>query len=240
MKINDNALSALYGSYLSDRIPPSREDCPSLEELLFSFHSRTGIKNKRKIIDHVTQCAYCVRDFMLVLEVERAKEHFVVELGGILAKRLRASKKRRLPGNIFLSCGFWQYAATALGIMLLSASFFTLLQKTFPFSGRSSLSRFSPQVQIQSLEPNHKTVAKSGLIFKWKPIAVAEYYVLEIYDETFVLVWKSPEIRGPKVTPPPEILEKLVPSRTYLWMLTAHMTSGKDLESSLADFRLLD
>ena len=55
-----------------------------------------------------------------------------------------------------------------------------------------------------------------------------------------MLVWESPQIADTSLIVPKGILEKLRSLKPHFWMITAYLTDGKYLESSLAGFLLLE
>jgi len=241
MKITDKELGILYRSYVNDRSPASRRKCPNPKDLISIFSPRAREKRKTHIIDHITRCSACASEFRLFLEMERERRQFESEIGIALSESLHPLKKKDpLLGKMFISLGFWQYTTMAVGMIFLTASFLTLFQKNPIFSSKPAAARIPSQPAIQLIEPVRGSVSKSRLVFKWQSVSFANYYVFELYDEALKLVWKSPQISETSLSAPNRILEKLKSSKPLFWMITAYLTSGKYVESSLAGFLLLE
>jgi hypothetical protein len=86
------------------------------------------------------------------------------------------------------------------------------------------------------IQPNQDNPAKLPLIFKWKPVEGADYYALEIFDETLVPVWKCAEIRSPYFAMPAVSSGWLKFNKPYFWMTIAYRNKEKLAESDLARF----
>jgi hypothetical protein len=177
----------------------------------------------------------------MFLEIERERRQFESEIGIALSEsQYPLKKKDRLLGKMFISLGFWQYTTMAVGVIFLTMSFLTLFQKNPIFSSKSAAARIQPQPLIHLIEPVRGSVSKSHLVFKWQPVPFANYYIFELYDEALKLVWKSPDLSETNLSVPKGILEKLNSSKPHFWMVTAYLTSGKYIESSLSRFLLFE
>jgi hypothetical protein len=78
----------------------------------------------------------------------------------------------------------------------------------------------------------------SKLVFRWNDILGTDHYILEIFDDTLLPFWKSPEIRENVFYPPQYLLIKFEKNKRYFWMVTAFDEKGKGIESRLEDFMI--
>ena len=77
---------------------------------------------------------------------------------------------------------------------------------------------------------------KSLLKFRWVEIKDSDYYIVELYDETLLPIWRSEKIFNNEIDLPKQILDRLVKNKKYFWMLTAYFPDGKKIESRLEYF----
>jgi hypothetical protein len=211
-----------------------------MPDLIEFFKLKSSRKLKTKIIDHITQCAPCAREFDLILTIKRSAGEMDREIMRLFGadNKSQESSVRRLKKMAF-SRPIWKYAALAIGIVSLSLSVLTLL-KTNPDSfiqgqnGRGDL-----ETDVRLVEPVNDEFKKSHLVFTWTDRKGANSYSLELYDESLRLIWKSPNVRETQYHLPPDISQKLEPFHTYFWMITVAMQNGTIIESPLAHFFLV-
>jgi hypothetical protein len=86
------------------------------------------------------------------------------------------------------------------------------------------------------LEPELGQAVAGPLVFKWKSHVAAEDYTLEIFDETLLPVWSSERTKETTLQVPESIVSRLLPGKTYHWMITGY-SSGRSIgESPLGRF----
>ena len=71
MNINQNDVSKIYKAYILDKIPKSRKNCPSTNKIIKAFKSKYSEKEKTKIVDHITNCCFCIHEFDFILQYLR-------------------------------------------------------------------------------------------------------------------------------------------------------------------------
>jgi hypothetical protein len=246
MKINNSDLRKIYGAYIQNRVPLSREKCPSPEELLNIIMASASSRKKERIIDHITNCAYCAQEFSFFLDISREERRLLVEIERLLQQKdqiqifetksgsspiLRRSKLIR-----FLL--FRKFALIPL-LAIIFISLMILATNRLIISKKNEERGRLPE-QIQLIAPTHEKAAQAPLIFKWKEVKYSDHYILEIFDEALSPLWKSSGILGDSYQLPPEIAAKIRIDTTYFWMITVYLVDGKVIESSLEDFSLRD
>ena len=89
----------------------------------------------------------------------------------------------------------WKYAALAIGIVSLSLSVLTLLDKNRDFFIKGQNGRGELEIDVRLVEPVNDKFEKSHLVFTWKVHKGADSYFLDLFDESLRLIWKSPNLR---------------------------------------------
>jgi len=231
MKISLKDLKRIYRDFIIEKTPPSRKNCPPQENLLKFSRSKLSEKQKSKIIDHITQCSYCVQEFKFTLQILKDEKNFIEEIGKVLRAKGDPLIARRNK-KIFFPILSWKYVSLFIGsiIIIFTVIIFTNLEKR-EYRGPNLR-------QIYLIEPVNKKYSRSPLIFKWGSVKRSEYYVLELFDQTLYPVWKSQRIFKNQVILPLEIATKLKENKTYFWMVTASLHQGGKIESRLEKFTI--
>jgi hypothetical protein len=246
MKINNSDLRKIYRAYVQDRIPLSREKCPSPEKLFSSFMSLGSSHKIGKIIDHITICAYCAQEFNFFLEIFREEQRLVEEIDRLLQQkdRARISQKKRTEFPIFRwpkiyrLHASWKYAIIPLLTIIFVALMISVTNRLIITKKNEERSELPGQIQL--LGPTYEKAAQVPLIFKWKGVKNSNYYILEIFDKALLLVWKSPRIFENSYRLPSDIGGKIEKNKNYFWMITVFLVDGMTIESSLEEFTLIE
>lgn len=246
MKINNDDLRIIYRAYIQDRIPLSREKCPSPEKLLRFFVSSGSHHEKGRIIDHITRCANCAQEFSLFLEIHREERQLLEEIDKVLQQNdeMQVTRKKRVHSpifrwpKIFRLHPSWKYAFVPLLTIIFAAMMILVTNRLIITKKNEERGKFPGQIQLMA--PIHEKVALAPLIFKWKGVKNSDYYVLEIFDEALSSLWKSPRIFDNFYQLPPDIEEKIKKNKIHFWIITVFLADGKVIESSLEDFTLIE
>jgi hypothetical protein len=94
--------------------------------------------------------------------------------------------------------------------------------------------------QVRLITPGQEASIRTSLIFRWEPVTLSDHYVIEVFDDSLLPLWKSPQISGTSWELPTSVKEKMATGRTYFWMLTSFSASGLRVESSLEEFEFVD
>lgn len=246
MKINDSHLKELYLSYLREKIPKSRKDCPLLKDIILFFNKKVPGKKKTKIIDHLTECSRCSQEFLFLVDIYRAEQRLEKEICQIMLSEknpLKEKKQGFSPWKKFSSQAFpggsWKLMISVCAATVLACAFLILENRIHrDISSNAQTERGKRDSRLALIEPVNGTYPKSSLIFKWKELKESEYYIFEIFDESLLPLWKSPKIYTNYFTLPEEIAEKLANDKSYFWMVTAYSNEKKQIDSDLESFSL--
>ena len=233
MKINLQGLRDLFQSYISESTQMNRKDCPSPEILSGCLQGQASKKNKNRVIDHISQCRFCLEEFQFILEIEREKKKLIQKISHHFFGH---SKKRRAKAYFPFLKKSWNLAFYAAGTILVVAAGLALyiiinggLEKKF---------RGTNVEYIKLINPVHKKTVKAPIVFHWRKIESAEYYILELFDNTLLPIWKSQKIPENKIQLPKDIKESLSPGKNYFWFITGFFPGDRKIESSLEQFEI--
>jgi len=227
MDLNDKELKRLYRTYIDGRRKDSRKDCPSMEILLSFFKKRKQTRKKMRIVDHVTRCSACAKEFEFMLELRRYEDKLALQF-----REARPQGPSSLPSGLTSSL-FWKYASSIIGMALI----FTFLGIIIKELAREDLTRATRSC-IELIQPEQGRPATLPLIFKWQMIARAKTYILEIFDESLLPFWKSSAVPTTIIVLPDDVIARLLPGQAYYWTVTAFSRDGKLAESGFFSFSI--
>lgn len=250
MKIDGDELRRLYRSAADAGKPGSRRTCPSPDQIIELLEGTLSARERIRLADHLAGCALCCEEYLFLRDLRLPTDELVAELetwargrgsaqgraperpprGDGAVPVIRPEKKRRDPRP-------WRFvfgtAATALTVALLIV-FVPRLKKLW-----QGESRMSPARGIELISPrNGARISRQAAFFRWKPIARAEHYVLEIFDEALAPVWKSPEIRTNVYSFTHGLPRELSPLKAYYWVVTGFLPDESRVESGVGSFVL--
>ena len=227
-KLNNGDLRQIYLSNIKDSIPQTRKTCPTPQQLLRLFRGKKSKKEKTRIIDHITSCYHCAREFEFIIKALRyEKEMNHVAQNIIVTKQMETSPPRFS----------WRLASiiAVVSLLFIIPSISILLN-----SYKGQKYRASAISQLKLIQPKEKYISNSSLFFQWEHVKDSEYYTFELYDETLYQIWSSNKISNNKFMLNKDISSKLVLNKTYFWMITAFFPNGSKMESQLKEIYLTD
>ncbi len=227
MKTNDRELKRVYRESVQKASVPTK-DCPSPQAIWELFAGKASERRKARLVDHITACPSCFREFEAFLEISRAE--------GNLANQVQARLGSR-PGRAPLPMA-WRYVAALLMLMVILATAILSTKWLGPAGPPEERGRVSGQVRL--LSPSREPNLRAPLIFSWEEIARSEYFIIEIFDDSLRPFWKSSRLTGRSYELPSPVKEKLKGNQSYFWMLTAFLQDGGRTESALEEFKLAD
>jgi hypothetical protein len=231
MKKNDEELRHAYRSYVMEKTPESRGECPTPETLLEAFSPKASPELKDGLIDHLSRCSSCAREFELIREsltqAEALSESF---------NRIYGKKPGRSSGSPRFRPFFrqvWAYALASMILISAGAGFLLIRNARARLEGRGAARSGS-----QLVRPVGLVDGSAPLIFKWEPAEGIKYYVVEISNESLLPVWRSPRVFAPSLSLPPAVQTGLVEGRRYYWSVQAFDKSGYRSDSERRTFIL--
>jgi len=236
MKINLEALRKLYQSHITESAQMSRENCPSPEILSECLQGQASKKKKNHVIEHITHCRLCLKEFQFILEIQRDEKKLIQKISHLFighSKKSRAEKKRVNFPFFQKSCN---WAFVAAGTVFVVAAGLALY--IFINGGLEQKFRGTDMDHIKLIQPVHKKTTKVPILFHWRKIENAEYYILELFDNTLFPIWKSRKITENRILLPKDITASLSPGKNYYWFITGFFPGDGKIESSLEQFQI--
>ena len=223
MGMNDSELRRIYRSCVSGKTRATRGGCPPIENLREAFEDSALQAAKDEIIDHISDCSDCAREFEFIRQVRtREKE---------LAAEIRKCTRQRRPPILFLSRPLRSYAVGIMMIAIVISGVFVFNLDRAEDEGRSR-STMIPE----AVSPSGPVETPPHLTFRWKPVLRAVSYVVEIYDESLQPVWEGPPVSTTAATLPDPIRETLLGDKNYYWSVLALDSEGNISESTFEAF----
>ena len=221
--MNIRSIRRLYRSLVLAKVPATRASCPSVSALREAFEETTRREIKDSIVDHISGCSECAREFVFIRTVRGREERLAEALWKASHPRTRVRVPHPRPA--------W---AGVMGIALIGVLLPALLFHGPRRAGEEPRSEAS--VVPVAITPAGRVPSGSSLIFKWKPITGAEAYLVEIYDVSLRLTWESPPVGTNALSLPGAIEGQLAGGKTYFWSVTAILDEDRVAESRLQWF----
>jgi hypothetical protein len=247
MKIKFEDLKLIYQDHIRSQVPASRSDCPSLKSIYNSLKGKRSRRYRSKLIDHISHCCFCLDDFEIVRSIILQENitltnlYHIVSISQIGNHRLNEKKYIYKIEKHKLIFNFRHVTTFSLAILVAAFIIFGLLtnrrfikETFFPDQNRSA-----SQNEIILLYPiNDVEYSISNFQFRWKSVPKSNYYIIDIFDESLLPVWKSSPVFEPFFkfhSPLPEFIKL---KKKYFWMVTAIISNNKKLESEIGFFYL--
>lgn len=234
MKIDQTELKNIINEHPHEKNFFTKLNCPSPKKLIALLRFDLSDRKRSKVIDRLVYCSSSAQEIKFINEILTAEKNFDKEAALILTRRKQASRKK----GIFKKSPFpklsWNSMSVAAVIttIILSASLFFLIKTDKPAIERDST------LQLSLISPDNISLSLSELIFQWENDPDTEHNIVEISDDSSKIIWKSEKILSHTLVPPEELKELLKKGKTYLWMVTSYLTTGRQIESTLAKFKV--
>jgi hypothetical protein len=208
----------------------SRETCPSPEELVFSFNPEASTELKQKMIDHISTCPACQREFELV----RGSQKFIQELEKkVVSRKSRTAHKK----SWFFSSAppLWKaISASVLLLAVLSAFYFGL-----DYWNNLRIEREAKLVETPVLTEDISWPGPAAIKLSWESPVRARFYRVEVFDQSMYLLWQSPPLRESILELPDSLLDSLKDYQYFFWQLVIFTNEKRTIESRVRKVRLL-
>jgi len=226
IKIDHEEMKRLYKAFVSEQAPNTRKECPTPEQLISLLSTND---EKKEMIDHITQCSFCTKEIRVILQALKEGERFSKEIMTLVKSGGKEEKKKRF--SFFYPHFPWVFVSSMIAITAVFIIFIT----KFP---HKHISRGKSHNMVELVSPAVEKILIPPIIFKWQTSGNAEYFIMEIFDETLYPIWKSDQITNYWLIFPNETLKLFTPKKKYFWMITAHFQDGTVIESPLKEFIL--
>jgi hypothetical protein len=232
MKIECDDLKKLYLGYIDSKVPGNRNNCPSPMALFNSFKSSTFLRNKKKIVDHISDCSFCREEFDLLLELQRYHAYSITLISE--SSSTASPTYKREAANIGRPI-IWKYAYFLFGLALSITAYYQFVQKN---NLTEAMRTSEPGIVL--IAPAHVHTFPKPLIFRWQEQSGSQYYILELFDNSLLPVWTSQKILDVQIQLPAEVASRLRSGNYYFWMITTFFGTQKISESELIRFLVLN
>jgi len=231
MKTNLLEISKAYREYLQKQEPARSEPCPDIE-LLMECCLAGGSKRKRaRVIEHAANCANCSQTLKKILELSQRIDAFAEEA----RPYVKNLKRQRLFDRIVAWSWISKRVPAAITAALIGVVILGLLalKTTTHFSTRD----VSTNLLINLVSPVNTVLTMEDIQFKWERIARTKHYIVELFDKSLGLIWRSDPILDNTATYSGGD-QKLGPGKNFYWMVTAVMEDDRKIRSKLAEFSI--
>ena len=209
----------------------SRENCPTPEELVLAFDPTAPVELKLRIIDHVSICPSCQREFELVRGSQQVIQQVEKRL---LIRKTSFSQKLRF---FFSPTPLLAKAAAAMILFLIALSIIIL---TANYWRNMQIERKTEKLKEPVLFEEIKKTDQPTIWLRWKPAPGAIFYRVEVFDQYMYLIWQSPMLSEPGLELPEPTMKSLKDSRYFFWQLKIYKSDKKIIESHVRKVNLLN
>lgn len=229
MKTNLSGISKIFQDYLRDSKPSAGAYCPAPERLVLCVLGEVPSKERAEIIGHAGDCATCAAMLKSVLALSAETERATAELESFSGHR-----KSMQPQNKRLS---WARPAIKPALALVGGILFVaVLIVTVPRLVEQSGKRGGVGARVALIYPVKGGSIRDGFEFRWRGVAGSEYYIVEVFDKSIRLVWRSGRVSATETRIPAEAGRLMKRGETFYWMVTAVTDNDVEIKSGLAEF----
>lgn len=213
--------------------------CPKDGDLVRLSSYETIPEESERLFRHLAGCSRCSVRFAVLRQVKRdlgpRVEAFSSELdakkagpalSGAARQKLqelgRPGPTPQAPPRLFGLRWDTRLAAGFLAVLVVVASGIYLTAVRSPEYSHLR----GPSIGLTLIEPAG-TIPAPPAVFRWSPIANAENYLFELYDESLDLVHTCSTFLINELVLGAEIRNELVDGRTYLWTISARNGDGE-------------
>ncbi len=233
MKINNEELKKIYRSSIKHNIPISRKDCPSFKKMVKFFEKKLSKKQNTKIIDHITNCSYCMQEFEFIQKTFKLKKTLTKGMEKLFpVDKQKSASKRKIK---FLLPSFSWTAAIVLSVFIIITSAYLFLKDS-----EKETFRGDEIFSVKLIKPLGSFKSEESVLFKWKKVKNTDYYTIELFDEALISIWKSKKVDKNFIIFPKEKSNLIIKNKQYFWTVTAYLDNDRVVESNIGKFIIMD
>jgi len=229
MKTDLARLSSAYRNGLPKDGSAGGDPCPDLERLAACAMGDIPRKQRTAILVHVAGCGRCAGALKHLLAVSDAADGFADWLARLRGKD--AAPPAASAGRRGLRWPARPAAVAAAGLFVVALVSLAVVRLVDKPAMRGPA---GPLVHL--IAPVRTSIAAGGLRFRWESLAGAEYYRVEVFDQSFRLLWRSGPVKATELEPEARPDLKFAPGETYYWIVTAVTADRVETRSRLARF----
>jgi hypothetical protein len=228
MKLAD--ASRLYWDHLGGEGPAAGVGpCPALERLVQCVLGEMPGKERDEIVGHAANCTACAAALKHVLSLSTEIDRAAAKLAAYAGERQAERSEGRA---VFGTRPILKPAVAVLAGVFVVAALIVSVPRLLNRTG----TRGGTEARIALISPVKGESAKDGFEFKWQGLAGADAYTVEVFDNSFRLLWRSGRIVGTEARLPAEVDRQVKAGQTYYWMVTAITDGRAEVKSKLAEF----
>ncbi len=226
MTFDDEELRRIYQRYVYGEKLRADPSCPGIAQIDKIFDPRCRPGAKFKLIDHLTRCPSCARDFDFLLGLHRFESHMI-------PTSLRERQPLRFR-SLFDGAQFrLRFSSLICGLILVLVSMGIVISH---WVREDSIRAGRPVIRI--LEHDQQFTDSAPVELRWDPVRRADYYILELFDGELMPLWTSEWIRTSSLVLPKEVRGRMASGRPYFWTVEAYDAAGQIASSDMARFVL--
>jgi len=210
---------------INDR-PVFRNGCPTPEEIIQSFDPQTTIEFKKKIIDHISHCPACQREFELI----KNSYQLVKEIEDkILRKRNITHFCRQI--KLAISSFFFSRKLVTASLIIL----FSILGLYILINYQRNLETRRGEINLRQADliEEIKLSGEPSIKLRWNPVNSALFYRIEIFDENMELIWESPSQTETILNLPDNLVNIIKNKKFFFWQLITYLNDKRFIESQV-------
>ncbi|NPV83007.1 MAG: hypothetical protein HPY46_05410 [Candidatus Aminicenantes bacterium] len=207
-----------------------RENCPSPEDLSFSFEPDCPPELKISIINHVSGCPACRREFELL----RGSRQLIRRLEEKFASPKSSSPDRRI--SFFgLVLPWWKMASAFVTLLAVISLLYLGFSHLNSLKEERKIAAAEQVILYEEVSWPQPAAIKLG----WKSARGGLFYRVEVYDQNMYLLWQSPLISENRMELPGSVLDSLKDYQHFFWQLLIFSGENKVMESEVRKVRLV-
>lgn len=167
------------------------------------------------------------------MERERPSER--ISSGSLWAQlRQRARQTEREIIEEFPEWPQWKRRARQWGIvgLLLGLAGVGMWELWGWLSQRAEMQRQRERARIIQVISPMGEVREETVEFVWRPSPIADYYVVEVSDLSYRVIWRSPPIQQVELRLPDPVRRTLQRGERYLWQVRGFTEEGDEVANS--------
>jgi hypothetical protein len=178
-------------------------------------------REEKPLRRHLSDCPACAGESLLIAKTLERERDLAREM-----KAARVRPRRRI------ALSRLTVAAGAVVVVLAVVVLVGLQKRSAVDDDRTR----GPEIAVAGLGQSVDSAGRP--VLRWAAVPKSEFYVVEVYDDSLGLFWRSDKIRAEACVLPDEVGRKLAPGTRYVWSVTAHFADGRTAKSGFADYRL--
>ncbi|MCR4409738.1 MAG: hypothetical protein QHH43_06775 [Candidatus Saccharicenans sp.] len=210
--------------------PIAREHCPSPEDLSFSFEPDCPPELKISIINHVSGCPACRREFELL----RGSRQLI----GRLQEKFTSPRSRFIDRRISffgLALPWWKMASALVTLLAIISIFYLGFNHLNSLKEERKIATAEQVILYEEVSWPQPAAIRLG----WKSARDGLFYRVEVYDQNMYLLWQSPLISENRLELPDSVLDSLKDYQHFFWQLLIYSGQNKVMESEVRKVRLV-